>query len=947
MSDGRYSEVRVGVRWIYRFSIRYPKSAILAGLVLTALVAPGSIRLRIRTDGHALVPVHADEIRVDRAIREEFAIEDPIVVLIKTDDANGIFNVHTITLIQTLTDEFEKIEGVRPTDLFSLATEHGHRVRPGTLHVRRFLEPLPDTPELLNRLRDDLRAIKLYTGTLVAYDEQATSILVGVPHGLDRTELYLRIRDLIAAQGDIPEEIHVIGAPVAEALLGTHLLEDLGVPEAILGHRTSSDEARDLALPRSLNELRQLIAAHIGLVPVAIAIMAVVFLVSFRSIAGVALPLVEVGACLAFVFGLMGWTGVPVYLTIAVLPVILTAIGVADEIHVVARYTDELRARPAENHVTIVSDTMTEMSRPIVKTSITTAIGFLSFALSPIAPVQAFGVFTAVGIIFCMVWSLTVIPAWLVLMNPRRLVRRRTGAFDGDSVARPSMFNRLAGVVVRLRFVILALAIVVCVAAPYGIRRIVIQDSWIDGFAPGSEFRQTTGYFNDQFLGTHILLVCVNVENTVLSGEVDPSDLDHRTVNLPGDLTEDLSDLIGQRFRLARPPGAIPVTQPPARRRGRREFISWIETAERVGDHIVIGCTRTDGSPKLALRPGPDEILTFEIARFALMTPDYIHRIADLEAFIEEHREDAVGGVIGTADYVETTNLMARALREDARVIPDNADRIEWVWKQYQRIRGEDRRRQLVTSDYARSLVTVFLKNANFVDTKHLMDDIREYEEEHLNPHGISLEFAGDVAVSQTLIGAIVSTQIRSLMISLVGILIVTSLLGRSFGWGVLCVLPCAFAVLIDFAVMGAVGMPLGVATSMFSGMTLGIGVDYAIHLLERFRLARSRGLEHEAAMTDAVAATGPAIFIDAIAVALGFGVMTLSQVPANARLGALVVLSILGCFVATIVLLPALLAIFVPRQSPTIAVDGVTDSSDPIPRNAAEHSSTGPSQGP
>jgi hypothetical protein len=114
--------------------------------------------------------------------------------------------------------------------------------------------------------------------------------------------------------------------------------------------------------------------------------------------------------------------------------------------------------------------------------------------------------------------------------------------------------------------------------------------------------------------------------------------------------------------------------------------------------------------------------------------------------------------------------------------------------------------------------------------------------------------------------------------------------------------------VLINFAVMGCVSMPLGVATSMFAGMTLGIGVDYAIHLLERYRLSLSRGLDLEAALIDAVRATGPAIFIDALGVALGFGVLTLSQVPANARLGGLVVLSIINCFAATLLLLPAVL---------------------------------------
>ena len=153
-----------------------------------------------------------------------------------------------------------------------------------------------------------------------------------------------------------------------------------------------------------------MIARKVGLVPVALAIMAIVFFLSFRSLPAAALPLMEAGACLAFVFGLMGWFDVPVYLTIAVLPIVLTAIGVADEIHIFDRYRDSLLSRPEEPYIDVLAATMKEMHVPVVKTSLTTAIGFLSFALSPIRPVQAFGLFTAVGIVFCMVWSLTVIP---------------------------------------------------------------------------------------------------------------------------------------------------------------------------------------------------------------------------------------------------------------------------------------------------------------------------------------------------------------------------------------------------------------------------------------------------------------------------------------------------------------------------------------------------------
>src|SRR6185437_15101269 len=137
--------------------------------------------------------------------------------------------------------------------------------------------------------------------------------------------------------------------------------------------------------------------------------------------------------------------------------------------------------------------------------------------------------------------------------------------------------------------------------------------------------------------------------------------------------------------------------------------------------------------------------------------------------------------------------------------------------------RGQERLHQIVDTNFWRSLTTVFLKDANFVDTARLMADIRQYEREKLTPKGVRLGFAGDVAVSQSLIHGIVTTQIHSLVWSLLGIYLITSVLGGSWRWGLYCLLPCALAVLIKLAVMGWYGIPLGVATSMFAAMTLGI----------------------------------------------------------------------------------------------------------------------------
>jgi predicted RND superfamily exporter protein len=94
----------------------------------------------------------------------------------------------------------------------------------------------------------------------------------------------------------------------------------------------------------------------------------------------------------------------------------------------------------------------------------------------------------------------------------------------------------------------------------------------------------------------------------------------------------------------------------------------------------------------------------------------------------------------------------------------------------------------------------------------------------------------------------------------------------------------------------------------MFCAITLGIGDDYAIHFLERRELAVAEG---EARPTrTAILEAGPAILWDALAIALGFGLLAASQVPANRRLGLLVGLALLTAAAFTLTGLSAALSV-------------------------------------
>jgi predicted RND superfamily exporter protein len=892
-------------RRLSHVAIRHPRSVLAWVAVMTLAAAPGILRLKLRTDGHALVAQHAPEVICDQKIRDHFGIKDQIVVLIRPSNTNGIFNPATLQLVRELTANFRNIPGVAPDDVVSLATEPSFRMRTGTLNHQKMLEPPLQTQPELDLLRDDLRRIQLYTGTLVSGDGGFTVILLGVRDQADRQRLYEHSLEIVRGQHAAPDEIAVTGAPVAESLLGVQILEDLGIPSRMLGvGAREAGKRADWTLPWSLHELRVSVARHIGLVPLAALVMMLVLLVCFRSVLAALLPLPGVAAALLLVFGLMGWLGVPVYLTTAVMPVLLTVISVTNDIYLFSRYFNLLREKPGANPVTLVEETFDKLTRPVACTSFAAVIGFLSFGFSPLAPVRAFGLFTGIGALFGLFLSLTVVPALLVLINPASLRPRH---WHGEKSAVTWLAAKSAGAgraVVRRRGWVVAFLLAVTAIAPFGLRKLVVQDSWTNGFDPESEFRRVTRLVNDNFFGMHLLFVSAEAPKTI-RGEIPSSSLIRPDIGLPAELAGEPTLILGSPITLSASGGSNAASS---------VWKSHVEIANRIGDTVFAQFSAEDAAIPFPDALGKAERVRFEIPIRTHLQPELIRALSEFGEFIRQQRQDAVGGVFDPADYLATTRFMARPDDPNARVLPANASEMRVLWEYCSLALGPERMRQLVDANYWQSLTTVFLKDANFVGTARLMRALRDYERRYLAPKGIRISFAGDVAVSQSLIRGIVSTQLRSLIWSLLGIFAVAAILGGSVRWGLYCLLPSLLAVVVKFAVMGWAGIPLGVATSMFAAMTLGIGVNCAIHVLEGFSQARAGGCSTPDALSQSLRLTGPPALINTLAVSMGFGVLMLSQVPANARLGLLLVLGLVNCFLASMLMLPVLLNRWPPR---------------------------------
>ncbi len=896
-------------RSLARGAIDHPGRALGIAALLTLAAAPGIRWLKLRADGHALLSQSAPEVVYDKSLREQFGLQDTIVTLVSSHDPHGIFNRATLELTRDLTVEFQRLPGIDPSNVLSLATEPGFRYRPGSGAELGLIGPALTNQDGLGQLREDLKGIEIYTGTLVSMDGKCAAILIGIPSGADRGRLYQGILEIVARHHGGPDEIGVTGAPVAESLLGIQILQDLGVPRAWLGAGAGSVALREtgeqaggwLHVP-----LR--VARRVGLVPLAALVMMLTLLACFRNAVAALLPLPGVGAALLFVFGCMGWSGTPIYLTMAVMPVLLTVLSVTNDIYLFNRYFALVRARPGAAREELLRETFDSLVWPVACTALTAAAGFLSFGFSPLAPVRAFGIFTAVGALFGLFFSLTAVPALLALIPPAWLLSRR-GTQETAAVSRLAVgFTRLGELAARRRRWIAGAALAVTLVAPLGAWRLVVQDSWTNGFDPDSEFRRVTQLVNEKFFGMHLLFVSFDAPQT-LTGVVSPASLQPGTIILPPEAVDDPILIRGSAITLS-------VTDPSGA--SRSVWHSKIDAANWIRDrNIFARIGRADAPAGFWEAFSLAGQARYEIPVQSHVRPEIIQSVGELETFIRKRSRYAVGGTLGPWEYLTTTRFMTRPTDPAARRLGNKSVEIKLLWDYYAMALGPRRLRQVVDTNYWRSLTTVFLKDANFVDTARLMSDIRDYEREHLAPKGIKIGFAGDVAVSQSLIRGIVSTQLRSLAWSLAGIFVVTAVMGGSARWGFYCLLPSAWAVLIKFAVMGWLGIPLGVATSMFAAMTLGIGVNCAIHLLEGCRQARAAGASPMEALNRSMGLTGPPALINTLAMSLGFGVLMVSHVPANARLGLLLALGLASCFVASMLILPVLLRLGPPTKLP------------------------------
>ncbi len=696
---------------------------------------------------------------------EWFGINDGIIVAL--ENKNGIYNTATIDTLKQLTRVLQKMDEIEKADVTSLYTADNIVGDEEGMDVKSFFKRVPKTEEKLKELQQNVRNNEMVYGRLVSTDETVTVIIAEIRDDVFNQEFYNEILELVEAFQTDDIKIHVAGRPIVEGTM------------ALLG-------------PADMKRM----------VPIVLLVITIVLYFMLRSFRSTLLTMSVVFFSTLWAFGLMAMVNIPIYAVSTMIPVMLIAIGVADGIHLYSHLYLFQRKNPDAGKKEAVTDMIKHMWSPVVMTSITTAVGFISLLTSQVYPIKYFGIFTAFGVLVAMVLSLLIIPAGIMVFGLPKLKKAKKKKSSSNS----TFYQNFALKVIRHKSVSIFTTAAIIILSIIGMQKIWINSSFLDKFEKDSEIVLTDKFINDHFGGTTSL-------NLILDA----------------------------------------------------------------GDKKDV-----------------------------FKNPEALKLVDKMQNQLENDLE-VVGTSFSLADYINRMNKVMNADDEAFNTIPDSRDMVAQYLLLYEMSGDPENLNKVVDYDYEKLNVTFQLKSDNSKAINSALAIIDTYEDD-FSEMGITMKYAGSGYKGLIFTDLILEGQIMSLILSIIIVIVLLAFMFKNIKAGLIGAVPILITALISFGVMGFLDIPLSTTTALLSSIAIGIGIDYAVHFIEQYRVNAQKTGDKELTAQKTMAHSGRAILFNAIVVIAGFLVLLFSVFPPNRELGALVSLNMFTSFVGTLTIMLVLL---------------------------------------
>ena len=281
--------------------------------------------------------------------------------------------------------------------------------------------------------------------------------------------------------------------------------------------------------------------------------------------------------------------------------------------------------------------------------------------------------------------------------------------------------------------------------------------------------------------------------------------------------------------------------------------------------------------------------------------------LQQVERFVADLQQ--VPHITHISSLVEVLKSTNRAFHQDLpeyERLPESRDEVAQLLLLLS-FSGSDYLASLVTSDYRLTRITAQFNRHSSAELGQAITRIKELIKKDFGSN-VQVRLGGVPLAIYGLHQGIASSQLGSIIAALLAVILLVALMFRSVRLGLMAVVPVVFTLAMAFGVMGLFKIQVDVVTAMLGSIAVGIGIDYACHLIARLREEETGGGSRQEQLCRAVQGVGPPIIANALAVGLGFAVLGFSSLVIIQKFGILISVAMLFSAIAALVLLPALL---------------------------------------
>lgn len=214
--------------------------------------------------------------------------------------------------------------------------------------------------------------------------------------------------------------------------------------------------------------------------------------------------------------------------------------------------------------------------------------------------------------------------------------------------------------------------------------------------------------------------------------------------------------------------------------------------------------------------------------------------------------------------------------------------------------------RRFVDTQKQITKISLILKSGSSVDVKKIFKKTDLLKAKYFSENKV--ESTGGSSIVIELNNLVIKDQILAIFISMLAVLLMMTLMQRSFKMGLIASIPLAMAVCVNFGVMGLTGITLNTGTAIIAAIAIGTGVDYTIHFFNDFNKGLLRSQTKQDSIANSISfLTGERILINVFSVASGFLVLIFSSFETLMHAGILVCLLMITTGFSAISIIPVL----------------------------------------